>query len=169
MAGPTKDPGCSYLRDFRSVFPSLEIQLEDLVRLDLSSRPEWVQELARETRAWGLDLLAKNVFPRADYKESLLWLLWHLGVEASDLPGFFPLHFPGPDCQARWMAKVIGFPKILACSKLYPLDAEEKRIVTLMTEFIIIFYLRAWLEAPLAASAAWSDLTFMGHMLSWYR
>ena len=106
MAGPTKDPGCSFLRDFRSVFPSLEIQLDDLVRLDLSSRPEWVQELARETRAWGLDLLAKNVFPRADYKEPLLWLLWHLGVEASDLPGFFPLHFPGPDCQARWMAKM---------------------------------------------------------------
>ena len=67
------------------------------------------------------------------------------------------------------MANVIGFPKILACSKLYPLDAEEKRIVTLMTEFIIIFYLRAWLEAPLAASAARSDLTLMGHMLIWYR
>ena len=169
VVGGTKDPGCSYLRDFKASFSSLEITLDQLVRLDFSSRPEWIQELARETKAWALGLLANNTFPRADYHESLLWLLWHLGVEASDLPGFFPLHFPGPDHQARWMARVIGFPKILACSQIYRLDEEQTRVVTLMTEFIVLFYLRGWLEAPLAASAARSDLTFMRLMLDYYR
>ena len=130
-----------------------------MVRLDLSSLPEWVQEHAAATREWALEMLEQQTFPREDYHELLLWALWHLGVD--DIPGFFPLRFPGPDHQARWMSKAIGYPKILACSSIYPMpDAELNKVKTLV-EFIIIFYVRAWLEAPLAGTAARSDLTFM--------
>ena len=120
LAGPTTDPGCSYLREFKKAFLSMEIQPEQLVRLDLSSRPEWVQKLATETKAWAVNLLARGVFDRADYHDSVLWLFWHLGVEAEDIPGFSPIKFPGPDIQARWMSKAIGFPKILAAARSTP-------------------------------------------------
>lgn len=167
LCGPTKDPGNSLLRDFRRVFTSLEIIPELLVRLDLSTRPAWVQELARETRVWARELLAKNTFPRCDYKEYLLWVLFHLGEE--DIPGFLPLKFPGPDHQARWMAEVIGISKIKACSNFYNLDPEQTRVVDTVTEFSCLYYARAWFESGLASTAARSDLTFMRLMHLWYR
>ena len=88
---------------------------------------------------------------------------------AEDIPGFFPLKFPGPDSQARWMSKAVYYPKIMACSELFLLTEEEKREVTLATEFVTLFYARPWFETALASSAAWSDVTFMTRMLAWYR
>ena len=152
---------------FKSAFPTLDISACDLVRLDLSSLPEWVQEHAAATREWALEQLEKQTFPREDYHELLLWTLWHLGVEG--IPGFFPLRFPGPDHQARWMSKAIGYPKIYACSSIYPMPEAQLTRVKTLVEFIVVFYVRAWLEAPLAATAARSDLNFMKLVLMRYK
>ena len=155
MFGSTKDPGRADLRVFKAAFPSLVIDPVTLVRLDLSSRP-----LAKETREWALELLGKEgVFKRADHREFLLWGLWHLGVE--DIPGFFPLRYPGPDHQARWMSDTIGYSKILACSSVYSVPPEKLDMVKIFVEFIVLFYMRGWFESSMATMAARSDLTFM--------
>ena len=48
--GQTKDPGRKLFRRFQAGFLEMEKTLkeEDLVRLDLTTRPLWVQELAKE-------------------------------------------------------------------------------------------------------------------------
>lgn len=169
VCGNTKDPGCKLFRRFQAAFVNLEEQMtaDNLVRLDLSTRPEWVQELAIETLAWAQDVASKAVFPRDDYAEFLHWVIWHLGGVVRK--GFFPLKMPGPDHNARWMAKCIYNCKILACSKIFQLSEDTLKKVELCTEFTVLFYARGWFEAPLAAVAAISDLTFISHVLRYYR
>ena len=155
--GDTKDPGSSLFRRFQASFTSLEsgYTRENLRRLDLSKEPEWVQEL-----------YTSEVFPRDEYHESLGWLIWHLGGEPDD---FFPLKMPGADNSCRWMAKTIYYPKILACSFLFPLTTQELQNARDITAFTCLFYGRAWFQAPLAARAARTDLTFMSQMLRYYK
>ena len=109
----------------------------------------------------------EGVFERADYREFLLWGLWHLGVE--DIPGFFPLRYPGPDHQARWMSDTIGYSKIMACSSVYLVPTEKLAMIKIFVEFIVLFYMRGWFEYSLATAAARLDLTFMKLTLKMYK
>ena len=166
--GDTKDPGSALFRRFRAAFVGIEkgIGRETLTRLNLTNEPEWVVNLARETLLWAQDLYDKSVFPRDDYKESLAWLIWHLGGETRD---FFLIRMPGPDDQSRWMSKTIYYPKILGCSKLFNLSPKELSDAEQCTKFVCLFYGCAWFEAPLASIAARSDLHFISQMLRYYR
>lgn len=161
--GQTKDPGRKLFRKFQSGFLEMETrtQKEDLVRLDLAARPDWMQDLGKELLSWATELYSKAVFPRDDYKELLGWVIWHLGGEVK---GFWPLNMPGPDHQARWMADCIYYPKLLACKNVFKMTREEEQNCENITEFIIFFYARPWFECTLAGQAAVSDLTFLCHI-----
>ena len=166
--GETKDPGSVLFRRFQAQFTSLEggFTKENLLRLDLTDEPEWIQKLARETLQWAEELYDSQVFDRDDYHESLGWLIWHLGGSPKN---FFPVKMPGADDASRWMAKTIYFPKIFSCSFLFPLSAEELESSKEVTKFICLFYGRAWFEAALSSKAARCDLQFMAHMMHYYR
>ena len=82
---------------------------------------------------------------------------------------FWPLNLPGPDHQARWMADCIYYPKMLACSKLYPMSQEELEQCQDVTEYIVFFHTKAWFQCTLASEAAWSDLTYICHIQRRYR
>ena len=139
---------------------------EDLVRLDLTTRPLWVQELAKELLKWALDLYSKGCFDRDDYAEFLRFVIFHLG---GDVKGFWPLRVPGPDHQARWMADCIYYQKILSCSQKFYLSEEELRQAENITEFIVILYFKPWFQCTLASEAALSDLTFLCLLQRRYR
>ena len=87
QTGQTKDPGRKIYRRFQSNFLEMEMELrkEDIFRLDLNTRPVWVQEQAKELLVWTKDLYNRDVFPREDYAEFLAFVIWHLGGE---VPGF---------------------------------------------------------------------------------
>ena len=169
VSGSTKDPGSKLFRKFQAAFVDLEDQMteENLVKLDLASRPVWLQELGKETLAWALDIADKAVFPRDDYAEMLDWLIWHLGGGARK--GFFPIKMPGPDNNSRWMAKCNYNSKMLACSNIFTLSEDELREFKVCVEFTVFFYARGWFEAPLAVMSARFDLTFSSHVLRYYR
>ena len=96
-----------------------------------------MDKLAAETLLWAQDTYKNAVFPRDNYRESLAWLIWHLGGETED---FFPIRMPGPDDQSRWMSKTIFFPKILGCCKLFDLSPKELSDAEQCTKFICLFY-----------------------------
>ena len=168
VVGDTKDPGVKLFRRFQAGFLEMERDLkeEDLLRLDLTTKPEWLQDLGKETLNWALEIEERDIFPRDDYREMLGWVIWHLGGTTKN---FFPLKMPGPDHSARWMSKCIYYAKIMACYKVFEMTEEEKRQVEMMTEFVVLFYARSWFESTLAASAARSDLTFLSQILRYYR
>ena len=64
IAGKTKDPGWKLFRRFQSSILAVEEKLvvTDLVRMDLSTKPQWVQDLEKETLRWPLQLLKTGVF-----------------------------------------------------------------------------------------------------------
>ena len=135
---------------------------------DLTSRPLWLQELAMETKELALELLGKEGgFMRADYREFLLWGLWHLGVK--DIQGFIPLHYPGNDHQARWMSDTIRYSKILALSSVYSVPTEKLAMIKTFVKFTLLFFMWGWFESFLATAAARSDLTFMKLILKMYK
>ena len=166
--GQTKDPGRKLYRRFQAGFLEMETVLreEDLVRLDLSTRPVWLQELAVDLLVWAQNLYYRDIFPREDYAEFLAWVIWHLGGK---VPAIWPLKMPGPDHQARWMADCIYNCKMLACRKVFILSEQEEREVESITEFVVLFYARPWFECSLAGQAAVSDLTFLCQIQRKYR
>ena len=101
--GQTKEPGNKLFRQFKSSFLAIEQKLEkkDLVQLDLSKQPMWLQSLGKETLSWALDIYDRGVFPRDDYEEFLTLVIFHLGGEVKTL---WPLKMPGPDHNtAGWL------------------------------------------------------------------
>ena len=168
QTGQTKDPGRKLYRRFQSNFLQLETELrkKDLIRLDINIRPVWVQELAKELLVWAKNLYNGGVFPREDYAEFLVFVIWHLGGE---VPGFWPLKMPGPDHQARWMADCIYNCKILACKNVFVLSQEEESQVDSITEFVVLFYAKPWFQSTLAGQAAVSDLTFLSQIQRHYK
>ena len=50
-SGETKDPGSGFFRRFYSSIISLEAMMTK-ENLDLSIKPDWVKELAKETLTW---------------------------------------------------------------------------------------------------------------------
>ena len=168
VVGVSKDPGSALFRRFQVQFTTLEdgFTKENLLRLDLTNKPEWILELARDTLQWAEELYKGQVFDRDDYHESLGWLIWHLGGTPER---FFPVKMPGADDESRWMAKTIYYPKIFACSFLFPLSSKELQDSIEITEFFCLFYGRPLFEAAIASKAARSDLQFMAHMMHYYR
>ena len=158
--GGTKDPGVALFRRLRDQWRSLDINLKDLVLWDWEAASPRLQEIAKEVLDWAQKELAKNTFPRADYKELMELVVVSLGGEVKD----FSFKLPGADSNARWMAKTIYVNKMRLLSKVFSMSVEEHRMVEQLSEFVILFYARYWFTTPLACSAAREDLDFINNL-----
>ena len=69
-------------------------------------------------------------------------------------------HFltPGAMHQARWMSKLIHSLKFWIFYEQFKLTNREKNGLLQMFIFAVQIYLKAWIEAPLAAAAPSNDL-----------
>ena len=155
--GQTKDPGMELFRRLKKEWHTLVIDYENLCKFDYDSVPQWLQVEARSVLSWAEQELAKNTWPREDYRELLRLAIVCLGGE---VPGFQFL-LPGPDHHARWMSKVIYTLKIKLLSSIFKMSEEEKCKIEEICSFVLILYVRAWFESPLPAIAARNDLSFM--------
>ena len=166
--GQTKDPGRKLFRRFQGQFVAMQEHLkkEHLVRMDLASKPPWVQELGQEILRWALELYSRGSFPRDDYAEFLSFVIFHLGGEVES---FWPLRMPGPDHQARWMADCVYNMKMLSCSSVFPLSEQELAEVEDISEYVVLFHAKPWFESSLASEAAVSDITFLCHIQRRYK
>ena len=63
------------------------------------------------------------------------------------------------------MSKCLYFLKIKLLLKIFKVTEDEKAQVERICAFILIFYVKAWLQSPLPTSAAKNDLTFIHNML----
>ena len=72
----------------------------------------------------------------------------------------FTFRQPGADHHARWMSKGVYYLKMFLLSHHFQLSEEEQEQITKIVTFVLIIYLKSWFEAPLASSAARTDLEF---------
>ena len=161
IMGATESPGVPLFKRLEKAWHQLEIDYEDLRLFDYSSVPEWLAEEAEEVMRWGEEMLAKGTWPRADYQEFLQLVVVALGGRVEG----FRFRLPGADHHARWMSKGIYFLKIWLLSKIFVLSEEEEASLRRIVTFTLILYAKAWLLAPLSASAARNDLTFQMKVL----
>ena len=161
ITGQTKDPGMALFRRLKSQWYSLEINYEELCKFDFSTVPGWMQVEGMKVLAWAERELVKRTWPRADYQELLKLTIICLGGQIDG----FQLNLPGPDHHARFMSKCLYFLKIKLLLKIFKVTEDEKAQVERICAFILIFYVKAWLQSPLPTSAAKNDLTFIHNML----
>ena len=93
--------------------------------------------------------LAKNTWPREDYRELLRLTIVTLG---GVVPGFQFLQ-PGPDHHARWMSKCLYYLKMKLLSNVFNMSEKEKSEVEEISQFIVILYVKAWFMSPLPTAA----------------
>ena len=161
--GQSKDPGVALFRRLKSSWNSLTIDYDKLYKLDLVSVPEWMQEEGSMVLDWALQQLANNTWPRADYKELLELTIVCLG---GDIPGFM-FRLPGPDHHARWMSKCIYILKLCLLLDQFQMSADEKVQVVEVSKYVMLLYVKHWLESPLPTAAARNDLSFMINILKY--
>ena len=159
--GATKDPGVPLLCRLKSEWYSLDIDYGNLSKLDLSVLPEWMKQEGKDVLSWALQELDKNIWPREDYWEPLKLIVLCLGDEIDH----FVFRLPGLDHHVRWMSKYLFFLKIKLLLHIFPLSEVEGAQVQEISTFILLFYVRNWFQAPLPASAARNDLSFMANVL----
>ena len=161
--GETKDPGVSIFRRLKSSWHSLTLDHENLHKIDFTTAPEWVKEEADRVLDWAKKELAKNTWPRADYQELLQLAIICLGGEVSG----FKFRIPGPDHHARWMSKCIYILKLSLLLNIFEMSEREKERVVEVSNYVLIFYSKHWLESPLPALAERNDLSFMVNVLKY--
>ena len=160
VTGKTKEPGVALFKRLKSGWHTLEIDYDNLSKLDYSSLPKWMQDQGKEVLDWALTELEKNTWPREDYRELLRLSIICLG---GDIPGFQFL-MPGPDHHARWMSKCLYYLKMKLLLNIFPMSQEEKCQVEEISKFTVILYVKAWFESPISTAAARNDLTFLVNM-----
>ena len=163
VTGNTKDPGVSLFRRLKSTWHSIEVNYSSLNTFDYTSVPEWMEDQGKRVLVWAEQELQKKTWPRADYQELLQLLIICLGGEIQN----FKFRLPGPDHHARWMSKCLYYLKMKLLKKQFMMTEQEQQEVEQITEFLVIFYIKAWFESPLPTSAARNDLTFMKNMLNY--
>ena len=110
---------------------------------------------------WAEKELIKKTWPRDDYQELLKLTIICLGGEVEG----FRFMIPGADHHARFMSKCLYFLKIKMLFKSFKVSDDEKLEVDGICTFILIFYVKAWLQSPLPTAAARNDLSFMFKMM----
>ena len=94
----------------------------------------------------------ENKNTRDDYAEECQLSLYFLTGELSA-----PIRKPGAFHHARWMAKAIYVLKLLMFRKHVKLTWIEEAGLREVALFIVLIYLRTWVEAPSACDAAVND------------
>ena len=164
VTGTTTDPGVGMFRRLKKEWSELLIDHDNLVIFDISDLVPKLQEEAKTVLEWAIEQQDKKVWPREDYKELLDLLIVSLGGKVKD----FSFKMPGADHHARWMLKVIYYLKIRLLSNIFEISPEDMDKVTQVAEFIVLFYAKYWLQAPLPTAAARIDLEFMAN-IQYYR
>ena len=148
VTGNTKDPGVSLFRRLKSTWHSIEVNYSSLNTFDYTSVPEWMEDQGKRVLVWAEQELQKKTWPRADYQELLQLLIICLGGEIQN----FKFRLPGPDHHARWMSKCLYYLKMKLLKKQFMMTEQEQQEVEQITEFLVIFYIKAWFESPLPTS-----------------
>ena len=82
----------------------------------------------------------------------------------------FKFQYPGAYHHARFMSQAIYMLKMQLLSKQITwLSPEEKEEITMMSEFLSVFYVVWWLQGYLSASAPMNDLRAMFQMRGYKR
>ncbi|KAK2703771.1 hypothetical protein QYM36_017903 [Artemia franciscana] len=102
--------------------------------------------------------------PRDDYKEFLELVLIFLGATPARGVRFMS---PGAMHHARWMSKVIYSLKIWMLKAQFRLTLTEERGLHDVCVFAVRVYLKAWISAPLASGAPYSDLLLLKSLLEY--
>ena len=84
VTGKTKEPGVALFKRLKSGWHTLEIDYDNLSKLDYSSLPKWMQDQGKEVLDWALTELEKNTWPREDYREPLRLYIICLGGDYLD-------------------------------------------------------------------------------------
>ncbi|KAK2708416.1 hypothetical protein QYM36_014133, partial [Artemia franciscana] len=100
--------------------------------------------------------------PRDDYKEFLELVLIFLGATPARGVRFMS---PGGMHHTRWMSKVIYSLKIWMFKAQFRLTLTEERGLHDVCVFAVRVYLKAWISAPLASGAPYSDLLLLKSLL----
>ncbi|KAK2705764.1 hypothetical protein QYM36_015958 [Artemia franciscana] len=104
--------------------------------------------------------------PRDDCKEFLELVLIFLGAIP---PRGVRFMSPGAMHHARWMSKVIYSLKIWMFKAQFRLTLTEERGLHDVCVFAVRVYLKAWISAPLASGAPYSDLLLLKSLLEYSR
>ncbi|KAK2705869.1 hypothetical protein QYM36_016024 [Artemia franciscana] len=102
--------------------------------------------------------------PRDDYKEFLELVLIFLGATPAKGVRFMS---PGAMHHARWMSKVIYSLKIWMFKAQFRLTLTEERGLHDVCVFAVRVHLKAWISAPLASGAPYSDLLLLKSLLEY--
>jgi hypothetical protein len=163
VTGLTKDPGVILFRRLKAEWFLVvdQINYTNLTILDLAALPEWMKKQADSVLQFLLEHLENNTWPRADYKELVQLAITILGGQ---VPGF-AFRLPGPDHHARWMSKAIYSLKIFLLSRWFVLTEVEMEQNREICIFVVLFFIKPWLQSPLATCAARNDINFIANIL----
>ena len=100
----------------------------------------------------------RKCLPTNDYRELLELTVIFLGKVPAKGVRYMT---PGPMHHARWMSKIIYSLKVWMFRSQFKLTSKEKKGRRDMVIFTIRVYIKAWMTAPLAASAPNNDLLLL--------
>lgn len=102
--------------------------------------------------------------PRDDNRELLELAYIFLGGSP---PNGIKFKLPGAMHHARWLAKAIYILKIFMFQNQFLLSRKDIASVRDISIFIVIFYIKAWFEAPSAISAPYNDLKLLQSLIEY--
>ncbi|GBM78518.1 hypothetical protein AVEN_199419-1 [Araneus ventricosus] len=115
-----------------------------------------VTELENLLDFYGAEL--KNFMVRDDYRELIELSFVFLGGDAEKKIKIKP---PGAMHQARWMAREIYSLKLSLFSSQLKLNTKDKEALLDVYLFIVIIYVKPWLQWIWAVKAPYKDLCFL--------
>lgn len=157
LFGKSKGPENNMFQQFQEHWPSINKQQVNIIDPSFLKSP-FAKRLKDSTIKLLKTVLAeKNVskfIPRGDYRELIELCLVFLGEK---LPGF-TFKIPSAFGNARWMVKVIYIFKIFFFRDQFPKVADLEVQLREFCLFASLIYVKAWIECPLTADAAFNDL-----------
>ena len=163
VTGNTQDPGVKLFRRLKSEWNSLELDYTRLIKFDYAESSSWLCDQARDVLGWAEEHYMMGTWPRNDYKELLELVIVWLGGKVNT----FTFKFPGADHHARWLSKAIYYMKLALLSKQFIMEEKDQQEVTILAEFIGLFYAKAFFKCPLPSAAPATDLAFVTEMLKY--
>jgi hypothetical protein len=102
------------------------------------------------------EILKKDL--RHDYRELVELSIIFLGGDKNKTLKIRP---PGPMHQARWMARALYSLKIVLLSAQISLPQKDKLVLLDVCSFIVMCYVKPWLNCTSAMKAPQQDLDFL--------
>ena len=102
--------------------------------------------------------------PRDDYREFVELVLIFLGEIPRRGVRFMT---PGPMHHARWMSKVIYSLKVWIFRSQFVLTPREEKGLHEVCVFAVRLYLKAWMTAPCASNAPYSDIQLLQSLINY--